>query len=130
MEMAIGAAAGVEPDIVFTPHLVPMQRGLLSTCYARVVGGAGEQQLVEALRDAYDDAGFVHVVDGPPQTRWTVGSNNCLISVNLDERTGIAVVLAALDNLLKGAAGQAVQCANLMLRLDEAMGLSGAGWLP
>ncbi len=130
MEAALGAAAGVEPTVVFVPHLAPMQRGILSTCYARLSGGAGGSDLVEALAKAYDAKPFVRVIDQPPQTRWTVGSNSCLLAAWADARTGTAVVLSAIDNLLKGAAGQALQCANLMLGLDEATGLPVAGWMP
>lgn len=130
MEMAIGAATGTEPQLLFTPHLVPMQRGLLSTCYARLTADADPSALAPTLEKAYAASPFVSVIDEPPQTRWTVGSNRCLLSVAVDERSGTAIVLSALDNLLKGAAGQAVQCANLMLGLDEAAGLPLAGLLP
>jgi len=81
-------------------------------------------------RDAYRDEPFVSLLDGSPETRWVVGSNRALISVNLDERTGTAVLICAIDNLVKGAAGQAVQAANLMLGLDETVGLPMEGWMP
>ncbi len=130
IEQGIAMAAGVEPTILFTPHLVPMQRGILSTCYARVTDGATAADLGEALDKAYAPAPFVEVIDRPPQTRWVVGSNRVLIATFLDERSGTAIVMAAEDNLLKGAAGQAVQCANLMLRLPETAGLPRDGWMP
>jgi N-acetyl-gamma-glutamyl-phosphate reductase len=130
MECAIEAAAGRAASILFTPHLVPMQRGILSTCYAPLAAGATRADLVGALDAAYDGEPFVRVVDVPPQTRWTVGSNTCVVAAFADERTGTAVLLAALDNLVKGAAGQAIQCANLMLGLDETAGLAAAGLLP
>ena len=69
-------------------------------------------------------------IDAPPETRWVVGSNNALLSVHLDIRTHTAVILVAIDNLVKGAAGQAVQCANLMFSLDEAEGRPTTGWMP
>ncbi len=128
MERALEAATGIAASIVFTPHLVPMQRGLLSTITARLTGSGAAA--VTALRGAYTGEAFVDVVDEPPQTRWTIGSNRCLISVHPDERSGTVVVVATLDNLVKGAAGQAVQCANLMMGLAETSGLGAAGWMP
>ncbi len=130
MEQGIGMVAGADPTIVFTPHLVPMQRGILSTCYVPVGPEVTVEGLQAAFKDTYDAAPFVSVLDTPPQTRWVVGSNRCLLSVHLDERSSTAVVLSAIDNLLKGAAGQAVQCANLMLGLSESAGLPTAGWMP
>lgn len=129
IERGLGLATGVTPTVLFTPHLVPMLRGILATCYAHAPT-ATQDDLTACLADAYADAGFVEVITRSPQTRWVVGSNRCLLSIRLDKRTRTAVVLSALDNLLKGAAGQAIQCANLMLGLDEGMGLPTAGWLP
>ena len=99
-----------------------MQRGLLSTCSAPAADGATVDDLAVALHKAYDDEPFIDVVPEPPQTRWVVGSNRCLMSVHLDTHSNRAIVSSAIDNLLKGAAGQAVQCANLMLGLDETRG--------
>ncbi len=130
IEQGIAMAAGTEPKVVFTPHLVPMQRGILSTCYASTAAGTTGADLVAALHEAYADEPFVEVIDRPPQTRWVVGSNRVLLAAYLDERTGTAIVMAAEDNLLKGAAGQAVQCANLMLGLPEPAGLPVDGWMP
>jgi N-acetyl-gamma-glutamyl-phosphate reductase len=130
MEQGLGMVAGSDPTIVFTPHLVPMQRGILSTCYVPLRAEATVDDLAAAFEEAYRDAPFVTVIDTPPQTRWVVGSNRCLLSLHLDERSATAVVLSAIDNLLKGAAGQAVQCANLMLDLPETAGLPTAGWMP
>jgi N-acetyl-gamma-glutamyl-phosphate reductase len=130
MEQALGDASGEEPTITFTPHLVPMQRGILATCYGRIEPGVGIADLVDALNSAYGAAPFVEIISDPPQTRWVVGSNRCLLSVFLDEHSGTAVVLAAIDNLIKGAAGNAVQCANLALGLDESAGLPLSGWMP
>jgi N-acetyl-gamma-glutamyl-phosphate reductase len=130
MEMGLAKAAGNEPTILFTPHLMPMQRGILSTIHAPLEGSPSDEDLRTAFEQAYSDEPFVDVVDGPPQTRWVVGSNRCLISVQSDPRTASTLVLAVLDNLVKGAAGQAVQCANLMLGLDESSGLPTSGWMP
>jgi N-acetyl-gamma-glutamyl-phosphate reductase len=107
-----------------------MQRGILTTIYARTRTGITLDDLVAALEAAYRDETFVSRVAGSPETRWVVGSNRALISVNLDERTDTAVLICAIDNLVKGAAGQAVQAANLMLNLDEAAGLPMEGWMP
>ncbi len=127
MERALEAVAGPGVALTFTPHLVPMQRGLLSTCHATLTGAADP---VEVLADAYEGEPFVSVVGEPPHTSWVAGSNRALLSVHTDERTGSVIVVSAIDNLLKGAAGQAVQCANLMLGLDETAGLPTEGWMP
>lgn len=120
-----------EPTVVFTPHLVPMQRGILSTCHAPMASsGTSAGDLREVLEASYGKSPFVEVIDRPPQTRWVVGSNRCLLWVGVDPRTGTALVLSALDNLIKGAAGQGVQCANLMLGLPETAGLELNGWMP
>lgn len=130
MEQALATTTTASVRVSFTPHLVPMQRGLLTTCSAPVRDGVARDDLTAAFGKAYDDEVFVDVVPDPPQTRWVVGSNRCLVSVQLDEHSGRAIVTAAIDNLMKGAAGQAVQCANLMLGLEEPAGLTTAGWMP
>lgn len=130
IEMGIERSAGRAGRVTFTPHLVPMQRGILATVTAPVADGVTRRNLQDVFRTAYGDEPFVEVVDDPPQTRWVVGSNRALIAAFLDERTRTAVVLSAIDNLLKGAAGQAVQAANLMFGLDETAGLPMAGWMP
>jgi len=130
MERALDDVAGSPVQLVFTPHLVPMQRGILSTIYAPITTGTTFADLNEALRDAYDGEPFVSIVDESPQTRWVVGSNRALISVHFDERSGMAILVSAIDNLLKGASGQAVQAANTMLGLDETVGLPMEGWMP
>jgi N-acetyl-gamma-glutamyl-phosphate reductase len=130
IERALDLVGEPETSVLFTPHLVPMQRGILSTIYAHVGEGVSETDLIESLDKAYADASFVHRIDVPPETRWVVGSNNAVMSVHLDERTRTAVILVAIDNLVKGAAGQAVQCANLMFLLEEDEGLPTTGWMP
>lgn len=130
IEQALSSLSGNEATVLFTPHLVPMQRGLLATCYADIAAGVAPADVSAALRSAYEEAVFVDVLERPPQTRWVVGSNRCLVFASVDGRTGKVVVLSAIDNLVKGAAGQAVQCANLMLGLDEAIGLPIEGWMP
>jgi N-acetyl-gamma-glutamyl-phosphate reductase len=117
-------------QVLFTPHLAPMSRGILATCYARAARPMAAEAPLEALRNAYADEPFVHVSERAPSTKWTTGSNAVFLTARYDERTGRVLAIAALDNLVKGAAGQMIQCANLMLGLDEAAGLSRVGVWP
>jgi N-acetyl-gamma-glutamyl-phosphate reductase len=121
MEMALGGT------ILFTPHLAPMNRGILATCTARAKGPCNP---LAALAQAYENEPFIHVSELPPSTKWTLGSNAVHLTARYDERTGNVLAIAALDNLGKGAAGQMIQCANLMLGLDENAGLSTVGVWP
>lgn len=130
MEQALERSVPDGIAVTFTPHLVPMHRGILSTIYAATGEGVTAADLVDTLGATYEKSAFVSVVEEPPETRWVVGSNRCLVSVDVDERRNTAVIVSALDNLLKGAAGQAVQCANLMLGFDEGAGLPLDGWMP
>ena len=131
IEMAISQATGQEPAVVFTPHLVPMQRGELATVTARLADGAVDDSgLRQTLREAYAGRPFVTVIDRPPQTRWAVSSNRAIVSAFVDLHAGVVIAQAAIDNLVKGAAGQAIQAANIMVGLDEAVGLPLAGWMP
>jgi N-acetyl-gamma-glutamyl-phosphate reductase len=130
MERALDTFAPGPTSLLFTPHLVPMQRGLLSTIYANAVAGATHEALISAFDAMYADELFVRRIDGSPESRWVVGSNNLLASIDFDERTSTVVIVSAIDNLMKGAAGQAVQCANLMFGIEGATGLSTEGWMP
>jgi N-acetyl-gamma-glutamyl-phosphate reductase len=121
MEMALGGA------VLFTPHLAPMSRGILATCYGEATGQADP---LDVLRAAYAGEPFVHVTAEPPATKWVSGSNGAQVTARHDERTGRVLGIAAIDNLGKGAAGQMIQCANLMLGLDETAGLSACGVYP
>jgi N-acetyl-gamma-glutamyl-phosphate reductase len=116
IEQASGAV-----NLLFTPHLAPMTRGILATCYARPAMTGVDPLAV--LADFYADEPFVVVSEAPPSTKATLGTNCAHLTARFDPRTGYVVVLAALDNLCKGASGQAVQCANLALGLPEATGL-------
>lgn len=118
--------------ISFTPHLVPMARGLLATCYARLREGVSADDLHAALRTRYRDEPFVTVLEPGsfPHTKALAGSNGCQIGALVDPRTSRVVVTAAIDNLGKGAAGQALQNANLMLGLHETTGLTAIGVYP
>jgi N-acetyl-gamma-glutamyl-phosphate reductase len=115
-------------SVTFTPHLAPFTRGLLVTCYARLAAGAAPAEVHDALA-AYADEPFVHLVDGI-RTHAVRGSNLCHVQAWVDEARGRVIVAAALDNLVKGAAGQAIQNANIMLGFPEQTGLPGeAAWL-
>jgi N-acetyl-gamma-glutamyl-phosphate reductase len=124
MEQVVGAS------VLFTPHLAPMNRGILATCYARPAATTSTEALMGVLHDAYDDEPFVVVADTPPSTKATLGSNTAHLTARYDERTGWVLVLCALDNLVKGGSGQAIQCANLVTGLDETVGLPVAGIYP
>ena len=115
-----GSAAG----LVFTPHLVPMTRGILATIYGR--GRATTAQCLAAARRFYAGRAFVRVTDRPPQTKWATGSNLAYVSYAADPERGLVIALGVVDNLGKGAAGQAVQNANLICGLSETAGLEGA----
>ena len=130
MEQAVGAVFGGVAQILFTPHLVPMQRGILSTVYMNTAEGTTINDIEMAFDKAYASDPFVDLTDAPPETRWVVGSNNALISYHLDDRTGTLIALCAIDNLVKGASGQAVQCANVVFGFEETAGLPRQGWMP
>jgi N-acetyl-gamma-glutamyl-phosphate reductase len=133
IEQALREVSGGRPAVSFTPILAPMPRGILATCTARLASPPpGGQALREVLASAYQGEPFVHVL---PEGRWpstaaTVGSNSVHLQAAADSHAGRAVVVAALDNLVKGAAGQAIQAANLMLGLPETAGLPVNGVAP
>ena len=132
IEQALGQAAHGSVSISFTPTLVPMPRGILATCTARLATGVGESELRDALATAYEAEPFVHLL---PAGRWPTtaavsGSNSVQLQVAADGRAGRAIVVAAMDNLVKGAAGQAIQNANLAMELPETTGLSAMGVAP
>ncbi len=124
--------AGPPVRIAFTPHLVPMNRGILSTAYGRLTSAMPLNDLRALYRDYYKGEPFVRVQEGEasPNPRHVRGSNFCDVAVYLDRRAGCVVTVSALDNLVKGAAGQAIQAMNLMLGLPETTGLMGAGLFP
>ncbi|MEY2422667.1 MAG: N-acetyl-gamma-glutamyl-phosphate reductase [Acidimicrobiaceae bacterium] len=117
-------------QVLFTPHLAPMNRGILATCYSRPVSNISSEEVLDALHAAYDDEPFVLVTDASPSTKATLGSNTAYVTGRADERTGWVLTLCAIDNLVKGASGQAIQCANLALGLDETAGLPSVGVYP
>jgi N-acetyl-gamma-glutamyl-phosphate reductase len=126
MEQEIGA------QLLFTPHLAPMNRGILATCYARPAGGSdlSTASLLAMLRERWAGEPFMVVTEGSPSTKATLGSNAVHVTARFDARTHTVVAIAALDNLAKGASGGAVQAANVALGLDETTGLTKVGVAP
>jgi N-acetyl-gamma-glutamyl-phosphate reductase len=124
IEQATGA------HVLFTPHLAPMNRGILATCYARPAAPTSTDEVLDELHRAYEDEPFIVVRETPPSTKATLGSNTAHITARFDARTRWVVVLCAIDNLVKGASGQAIQCANLVLGLPETTGLPTVGLMP
>ena len=125
IEEQLGYAAGQEIVLNFTPHLVPMNRGILVTAYASLKEKVSYETVKAAYDKYYEKEKFVRVLekDVCPQTKWVEGSNYVDVNFKIDERTGRVIVMGALDNLVKGAAGQAVQNMNLVFGLDESTGL-------
>jgi N-acetyl-gamma-glutamyl-phosphate reductase len=118
-------------EVIFTPHLIPASRGMLVTAYARVLDSSfSSDDALQVLKDTYVDDPFVIVVDQPPTLKDPVGSNLCFVSARVDERTGWVVVMSSLDNLIKGAAGQAIQAWNVSTTRDETLGLPLSGVTP
>jgi len=132
LDQEFSLAAGRAVTVTFTPHLVPMNRGILSTIYVRGIGGKSPQDLHGILSQTYRDEPFVHVLPfgEMPQTRHVRGSNMTFIGIAADRIKGRAIVGAALDNLVKGASGQALQNMNLLLGFPETMGLEQVALFP
>ncbi len=124
IEREIGA------EVLFTPHLVPVARGMLVSAYARVRGDLDTAGALAILRETYDQEPFVVVTEEPPTLKDPVGSNLCFVSARVDPRTGWLLVMSSLDNLVKGAAGQAVQAWNVASGVEEITGLPRAGVTP
>ncbi|MBI2908071.1 MAG: N-acetyl-gamma-glutamyl-phosphate reductase [Chloroflexi bacterium] len=123
-------------SVTFVPHLIPMTRGILSTCYARLAPGTiasgdkAKAEITDLYRDFYRGEPFVRLTPAPPQTKQTWGNNLCLVHPTVDMRTGRLVVISCLDNLVKGAAGQAIQNMNLLLGFAETTALEAAAVYP
>lgn len=132
IEQELSRLAGREVRISFTPHLLPISRGILSTMYADLAGPATEAELRQAYLDFYGSEPFVHLLPPGkwPHTRWVYGSNNCQINLSVDKRTGRVIVASVIDNLTKGASGQAVQNLNLMCGFPETTALAVPGICP
>jgi N-acetyl-gamma-glutamyl-phosphate reductase len=131
IEQTLTNLSSAEVRISFTPHLIPMSRGILATCYATLAGTTSAVQLREMFTEYYRNAPFVHIyAEGTPATKHTLGSNNCCIGLEVDDRCGRVIVIAAIDNLIKGMAGQAIQNMNLMCGFEESAGLDFGGIWP
>jgi N-acetyl-gamma-glutamyl-phosphate reductase len=131
IEHALSRLHGDDVEVLFTPHLVPMTRGLLATCYARPArDGLTTADVLGALHDSFDQEPFVVVSEEPPATKATLGSNSAHVTARVDPRTGTVLALGAIDNLVKGASGQAIQAVNHVLDLPEPTGLSALGLMP
>jgi N-acetyl-gamma-glutamyl-phosphate reductase len=132
MSATIHALAGREQGLVFTPHLVPMTRGIFATIYCKGSGkgSADTQTCLNAAREFYAGRAFVKVSDKPLHTKWACGTNNVFVSYACDPSRNLVIALGAVDNLGKGAAGQAVQNANLICDLPETTGLEGVAVWP
>jgi N-acetyl-gamma-glutamyl-phosphate reductase len=131
IEQELERASGRPVRLTFTPHLIPMSRGILATCYATPTDGARPlAEYQDALRAAYARESFVAVVERPPDTAHVRGSNGVQVAVFVDARARRVIAMGAIDNLVKGAAGQAVQCLNAAQGWPETDGLDGVGIFP
>lgn len=131
IEQELAALAGAPVTVTFVPHLIPMTRGILTTVYMRLAHGLTAAEAEGVLREAYAQEPFVRVLAGGlPQTKATFGSNYCDVAVRVDARARLLIAMAAIDNLVKGASGQAIQNMNLMCGLPERCGLEGAPLYP
>lgn len=128
MTKALSSLAKANVSLTFTPHLIPMTRGILATCYAR--GKATTERCLEAAQRFYTGRPFVRVLPQAPHSKWATGTNLAFVSYAADPERGLIIALGAIDNLGKGAAGQAVQNANLMTGQPETAGLEGTPLWP
>lgn len=123
IEQTLSVVANHDIKLTFTPHLVPMDRGILAVCYGNLNKSYNTEKLLKLYKSFYKNDYFVRVSDELPETRWVKDSNFCDISLRVDERTNRVIVISAIDNLIKGAAGQAIQNMNLMFGLEETTAL-------
>ncbi|MDX1917858.1 MAG: N-acetyl-gamma-glutamyl-phosphate reductase [Candidatus Caenarcaniphilales bacterium] len=123
IEQSLALFAGKEVKVRFTPHLLPIKRGLQTTSYLKLIRGSNSDQAIGVLKESYAAEPFVHYTDRIPTTKDVTGTNHCLIHTAYDERTGLLTVISVIDNLFKGAAGQALQNFNLAFDLVETIGL-------
>ena len=121
IDQVLSAWAGVETQVVFTPHLIPMNRGILTTAYADPTSEIHEKDLLDVLRSRYENEPFVRVVEGLPSTKDVVGTNFCDVTARVVR--GKVLTISVIDNLIKGASGAAVQNFNLMHNLAETTAL-------
>ncbi len=130
LQRANTATGGAPVRLTFVPHLIPMTRGILATCYADLKPGVTDEDVRGAYERAYANEPFVRLCVQPPHTKWTAGSNLCFVYPTVDAAGERLIAISALDNLVKGASGQAIHCANLMYGLNETLGLPREGIYP
>jgi len=132
IEQELSKLAGEDITVSFTPHLLPITRGILSTIYATLSSPLKEADVLDLYREFYEDEYFVRILpEGMlPQTKWVTCSNHCDIGVTVDSRTGRVIIVSAIDNVVKGASGQAVQNMNIMCGFQEDTALTGPGIFP
>ncbi len=123
IEQELSKVSGQDMIISFTPHLVPMNRGILATCYGSLTRHIDEKDLNQLYKDFYKNDNFIRILDSIPETKWVKGTNLCDIGLRIDNRTNRVIVVSAIDNLMKGASSQAVQNMNIMCGFDENEGL-------
>lgn len=129
IEQELSNVSGEKIVLSFTPHLVPMKRGIFATCYANLKEYKSAEEITQVYKKFYEGEQFVRIYDGTlPESHYVTGSNYVDIGVSVDKRLNRAIVISCIDNLVKGAAGQAVQNMNLMFGLAENTGLSAAGY--
>ncbi len=128
IEEKLTIIAGQEIRTLFTPHLLPVKRGILATIYLDLKEELTESELIDYYKEYYNESNFVRIfADKLPELKYVAGSNYCDIGLKVDERTGRVIVISAIDNLIKGSAGQAIQNMNLMAGFDEKLGLEDVG---
>ena len=132
IEQQLSEIHGKDIKVIFTPHLVPMNRGILCTCYANLSKLYSFDEIKQVFEKYYKKEFFIRLTKKGifPETKWVKGSNYCDIGFTIDKRTGKIIIIGAVDNLIKGAAGQAVQNMNLMFNLEENMGLKSIPMFP
>lgn len=130
IEQALTERTGVATSVLFTPHLAPLNRGIIATCYGRPAAGATTADALAAMTDFYADEPFMVVSERSPSVKATLGSNTVHLTARVDPRTGLVMAIATLDNLMKGASGMAVQNANLATGVPETTGLPIVGVYP
>lgn len=130
IEQELGRPNGDIFKMSFVPHLVPMNRGILATSYSTLKKGVKKDEVIKAYKDCYESEKFIRFIDDIPETRWVKNSNFTDVSVRIDDRTGKVIAMAALDNLMKGAASAAVQNMNILFGLDEETGIDMISMFP
>lgn len=130
IEQELSILGGDEITLSFTPHLVPMNRGILATCYGNLKKDISEDEIYELYKKEYGKEYFIRILEELPQTRWVKGTNFCDIALRVDKRTNRVIVVSAIDNMVKGAAGQAIQNMNILFNIEENKGLELLAMLP